>query len=219
MAKLIIKNRFGTTPNNVLNNNKLTFKAKGLYGFLQSKPSKWRFSTERIAFQSKEGEKSVRSGLQELEQTGYLKRVPAKDKKGAWDGYDYKLYQRPQSPSACFRPTEKRPTQNGITLSKKDFSKKEVVVVQKDKTTTISEGLTKEQLNFLVKKHRKRAKAIQRVFTTYLQKARKHTLKGFDSWLLLEKSFKEEDEARPEDYMNSDELGSYLLKQAMGNFN
>jgi len=109
MAKLIIKNRFGTTPNNVLNNNKLTFKAKGLYGFLQSKPSKWRFSTERIAFQSKEGEKSVRSGLQELEQTGYLKRVPAKDKEPGMDTTTSSTKDHNHRPPVLGRPKNGRP--------------------------------------------------------------------------------------------------------------
>jgi hypothetical protein len=74
MGKLIIKNRFATVPNDLVNSKYISLKAKGLFAYIQSKPDGWDFSAERIAQQLKEGLPSIMSTLKELEQFGYLKR-------------------------------------------------------------------------------------------------------------------------------------------------
>jgi len=96
MAKLIIKNKYGTIPCELLNREDISLKAKGMYAFLQSKPDNWNFSEYRIAKQLKEGRDSVNNIIKELETSGYLKRIPSRDKKtGKWSGYDYVLFDRP----------------------------------------------------------------------------------------------------------------------------
>ena len=95
MAKLYIKSHFGVTPNELLNRSDLSFKAKGLYAYLQSKPDGWKFSKERIEKQGKDGRDSIETGLQELERKGYLRRKLQKDEKGKFVGYDYLLYEKP----------------------------------------------------------------------------------------------------------------------------
>ena len=96
MAKLIIRNRYGVIPDELLNNPNISLKAKGLYGYLQSKPDGWKFSAKKISFQSKEGVDAIRRTLQELERFGYLKRRLAYDKqKKRISGYDYILYSKP----------------------------------------------------------------------------------------------------------------------------
>lgn len=123
MSKLIIKNRYGVVPNDILNNKKLSFKAKGLFGFLQSKPNGWDFSVERISNQTKDGKDSVSTGIKELEKIGVLKRKPVKNKKGKWNGYDYILSDYPFSENPS---TDKPLAENGGTLSNKDNSKKDI---------------------------------------------------------------------------------------------
>ena len=91
MAKLFIKKRYGVVPNEILNNPELSLKAKGLFAYLQSKPDGWKFSVERIAKQTKEGADAVRSAIRELEEKGYLRRIPVKEKNGRFAGYDYLL--------------------------------------------------------------------------------------------------------------------------------
>jgi hypothetical protein len=66
---------FTQVANSILNDKNLSFKAKGLFAFIYSKPSGWDFSAERIAAQSGDGETSVTSGLEELESRGYLVRT------------------------------------------------------------------------------------------------------------------------------------------------
>lgn len=65
---------FGVVPNKLLNNSNISLKAKGLYGFMQSKPIGWKFSAKNIANQNKESVDSISNGLKELEKFGFLKR-------------------------------------------------------------------------------------------------------------------------------------------------
>jgi len=68
MGKLIIKNRFGVTPHEVLLNKTLSWKAKGLYGYIQSKPEDWDFAVSRMAKDSKDAKDGTASGIKELEE-------------------------------------------------------------------------------------------------------------------------------------------------------
>ena len=91
MSKLKINQRFATTPVEILNNPKISLKAKGLYGYLQSKPDGWDFTLGGIASQLKEGKESIREGVKELEIAGYLQRTNYQNEKGQWD-CDYELF-------------------------------------------------------------------------------------------------------------------------------
>lgn len=116
--------KFTTTPNEIINNKNLSFKAKGIWLFLNSKPTGWDFSIARIALQSKEGEDSVRAGLTELREQGYLDYTPKRDPEtGRMIGQEYHFFDEPQG-----RDTEARvfrPTENGGYISKREDSKKE----------------------------------------------------------------------------------------------
>ena len=70
---------YGRVPSDLLNSDQLTLKAKGLYAYIENKPKGWRFSSERIAKEIKDGIKAIQSGLNELEQAGYLTRVRQRD--------------------------------------------------------------------------------------------------------------------------------------------
>ena len=70
---------YGRVPSDLLNSDQLTLKAKGLYAYIENKPKGWRFSSERIAKEIKDGIKAIQNGLNELEQAGYLTRVRQRD--------------------------------------------------------------------------------------------------------------------------------------------
>ena len=72
MAKLIIKDRFAITPNELLYDKNISLRAKGLYLYIQSKPDNWEFSAERIVLETKDGVASIRAGLKELEEFGLI---------------------------------------------------------------------------------------------------------------------------------------------------
>lgn len=82
MAKLTRdKVPFTQVANEVLNDKRLSAKAKGLYAYLFSKPEGWNFATKRIHADFNDGEKSIISGIKELEDLGYLTRKKVSDRR------------------------------------------------------------------------------------------------------------------------------------------
>lgn len=65
---------FTQVANDVLSSTKLSLKAKGLYGYLFSKPDGWDFSSDRIKKENTDGRRSILEGLKELEDFGVLQR-------------------------------------------------------------------------------------------------------------------------------------------------
>ena len=126
MPKLIVKNRYGVVPNEILNSKKLSLKAKGLFAYLQSKPDGWKFSITRMAQQLKEGKDAIREAIKELERWGLLRRKPIKDKNGKWAGFQYELHEKLAEKPSTENPTTVNPTTViPDSISKKEYSKKE----------------------------------------------------------------------------------------------
>ncbi len=105
MAKLHVRNRFGVTPNEVLCHRELTWKAKGLYWYIQSKPENWEFAVSRICKDSADWEKATISGIKELENAWYLERKKTQNELWHWE-IEYILY---ESPVAYNRQEEENP--------------------------------------------------------------------------------------------------------------
>jgi|694.fasta_scaffold02162_60 DNA-binding MarR family transcriptional regulator len=80
MNKIIKPDKYFTQiSNSVLNNNKISMKAKGIYCYLVSKPDDYEFSATRIADEIKEGRGAVLSMIKELEDADYLYRLKRQD--------------------------------------------------------------------------------------------------------------------------------------------
>lgn len=91
MSKLIKpQNNFTTIPNHIINDDRLSFKAKGLFLYLISKPDGWNFSHDRIMLETNDGERSILSGLKELESFGLLSRSRVRVG-GVYKGVNYVL--------------------------------------------------------------------------------------------------------------------------------
>jgi hypothetical protein len=132
MAKLTVKNNYATIPNNFLNRNDISLKAKGLFAYLQSKPNDWQFSKERIALQLKEGITSLKAAFSELKKAGYLKTVPQKNSEGKFIGWDYILDDNPTGEKTVGTKTD--PSENHTDISKKEYSKKDIEKKNKEYT-------------------------------------------------------------------------------------
>ena len=65
---------FTQVANSVLCDKNLSWKAKGLFGYIYSKPDGWDFHGDRITKDGKDKRDSVFSGIKELEEAGYLSR-------------------------------------------------------------------------------------------------------------------------------------------------
>lgn len=82
------KSNFTVIDNTVLQDTELTFKAKGLFAYLWSQSDEWNFYEAEVVKHSKDGISSLRSGIHELEERGYLQRkrirVKGKLKDSMW---------------------------------------------------------------------------------------------------------------------------------------
>lgn len=65
---------FTIVANEVLYRTDLSFKAKGIFAYMFSKPDGWDFSADRIAKEASEDRKAILNGLKELEVAGLLTR-------------------------------------------------------------------------------------------------------------------------------------------------
>lgn len=84
---------FTTFSNEIFRHN-LSLKAIGLYVYIQNKPDGWDFSINGLMTQTSDGDTSIRSGLRELEEAGFLELVKqrsedGKFQKGDWVVSDY----------------------------------------------------------------------------------------------------------------------------------
>jgi len=76
---------FTVLSNAVLNDERLSFRARGVLMWLLSKPLDWSVRSEAIAGQSpREGREAIRTAMRELAELGYLVREKVQDERGRW---------------------------------------------------------------------------------------------------------------------------------------
>ena len=86
------KDRFSIVDNKVIEDKRLSFKARGLLIYMLSKPDDWKFYTEELAKRSdKDGISAIKSALNEIESTGYLTRKQEHKKNGQFASQDWIL--------------------------------------------------------------------------------------------------------------------------------
>lgn len=112
----------------------MSLKAKGLLSLMLSLPDDWDYSIAGLATLSKDGKDSVMSALKELEAFGYLIRTRLTDERGRFAGYDYDIFEEPQSaPYSDFPNTKKSDTENPSQLNTKASRTKRTNLDKKDK--------------------------------------------------------------------------------------
>lgn len=81
-----------------INDERLSWKAKGLLVYLLSKPDDWKVWVKDLVKRAKDGEKAVYSGLEELEQNGYISRMQVRKEDGTFGSMEYVVHERPIEP-------------------------------------------------------------------------------------------------------------------------
>lgn len=78
-----------------LEDNRLSFKAKGILAYLLSKPDNWKVITKNLVNASGDGEYSVYAGLKELKKYGYFEKIPVRNEQGTrivrWESVVYEV--------------------------------------------------------------------------------------------------------------------------------
>lgn len=76
--------RFTTIDRETLNDERLSFRARGILAWLLDKPDDWRCNADEIAAQTTEGRDAVRTALRELMALDYIRRTREQDAGGQW---------------------------------------------------------------------------------------------------------------------------------------
>ena len=140
---------FVTIENSMFEDSRLSWKAKGLLGYLLTKPDGWTVRTSDLMKHSTDGDKAIRSAIKELKKYGYLTFQRIKKENGKWDGIVWEYDDVPMfevvdvevaenieektgdlekqgiEPYACFRHVAKGHVEKGTYISNTDFSNKD----------------------------------------------------------------------------------------------
>lgn len=105
------RERWTTISRETLNDEALSFRARGVLAWLLDKPDDWRCNADTISNHGTEGRDAVRTALSELEEHGYLVRRKAQDAQGRWST-EIEVYERPTDAwkSVVGSPTPGNPT-------------------------------------------------------------------------------------------------------------
>ena len=95
-----------TVVPNVIFKHGLSLKAIGLYVYIVNKPDGWDFSIRGTATQTKDGEDSVRSAVNELEAVGFLKRTKYRNSDGTFGDGIWYVYDRVSENPTAVNPTQ-----------------------------------------------------------------------------------------------------------------
>lgn len=121
----------------IQDDNDLSWKAKGIHTYLISRPDDWEFNYPDLVGRASDGITALKSGLNELEEKGYLKREQLKDEDGKFTKSQWTVAETPDmladQPEVGFpsrktrngKPATENHPPNKQYSSKKNFSKKD----------------------------------------------------------------------------------------------
>lgn len=136
---------FTTVDNVVLNDTNLSWKAKGLFVYLWSQADEWDFYETEVAKHSTDKLGSLKSGLKELEQQGYLKRQITRDDKGKFNGNDWILSDNPMFKNPISdNPMSEKPMLENHTLTNTNNNN---INNNKDESNSAKENKDKKSSN------------------------------------------------------------------------
>ncbi|EOP99234.1 DnaD and phage-associated domain-containing protein [Bacillus cereus HuB4-4] len=124
------KDKNYTTINNTgLKDTRLSWKAKGILAYILTLPDDWIFYMEEVTKHSKDGIASLKAGMKELKECGYVKRFPIKGEDGKISRWEMIIYEVPQVEKPLVEnqlvenpPVENLPVENQPLLSTKELS-------------------------------------------------------------------------------------------------
>lgn len=152
---------------------KMSLKAKGLHSLMLSLPDDWDYSIEGLTKLSKDGRDGVAAALKELEKFGYLERKVNKNDKGQFEGYEYIVYEKPNTENQLSENLiSENPTQyNTKESNTKELNTNSMKVSKRDSDgksyESILNSLNDEDLKNVILEFIKMRKMIKKPLTNY----------------------------------------------------
>lgn len=88
-------NHITIVDQDLIRDSRLSWKARGIFTYLWSQSESWEFNEVEVAKHSTDGRDSLRTGLKELEDAGYLDRKRERDSKGRVGSSKWVLHEKP----------------------------------------------------------------------------------------------------------------------------
>lgn len=104
---------FTCIDNHLFNDKTLSMKAKGLLAQILSLPDDWKYSVNGLASLFSDGRDAVNGAINELIEHGYITRTRITNELGAFGGYQYDIYEKPQTD--CEKTADNPFTENPLT--------------------------------------------------------------------------------------------------------
>lgn len=132
---------FTVIRNDVLRDERLSYRARGLLAAILSRPDNWRVTRQQLANEGCEGRDAVGTALNELEAVGYVRRVRLQTKYGTW-ATEIEVHDTPYS----WEPAQ---TDRQTTVFQEPMTGKPTT----EKPTSDNQSLLEETKQRNVKKH------------------------------------------------------------------
>jgi len=117
---------FARVPKTTLNDERLSWRAKGLLSYLIGKPLYWKVRVSDLINRSTDGQTAIRSALKELEEIGYAKLEDVRGQKGTVVEWVWKISDSPIFSPESGKPDLDKPDLENHEHSKNDCSKNDL---------------------------------------------------------------------------------------------
>ena len=192
------KENFTSIHNKLINDSRISLKAKGIMLYMLSKPENWKYNPKEIAKNSKDGLDSVYSGIKELIEAGYISRTRHSD--GTVDYFvfedveenDIVDFSKKENPNRE-NPNRENPNRENPDVYKRKNTNKERIIVN----TELKKEISKSDIDDFINSQDKSEeyKELLFKFLKYRKKIR-DTVKTSGPIKLLLKHFKTEADLR-----------------------
>lgn len=106
-------NNFVMLDKTFLEDDRLSFKAKGILAYLLSKPDNWKVIVGNLVKYSKDGKSAVYAGLKELKECGYYVKTPIRSEDGRRiSRWESTVYEMPDSLLSDFQEIDNEEIKN-----------------------------------------------------------------------------------------------------------
>ena len=187
------KENFTSIHNKLINDSRISLKAKGIMLYMLSKPENWKYNPKEMAKNSKDGLDSVYSGIKELIEAGYISRTRHSD-----GTVDYFVFEDVEENdivdfSKKENPNRENPNRENPDVYKRKNTNKERIIVN----TELNKETSKSDIDDFINSQDKSEeyKKLLFEFLKYRKKIR-DTVKTTGPIKLLLKHFKTEADLR-----------------------